>query len=277
MSTGTIIIAAHNEQAVIGRTLDALADLIDSRDARVIVVCNGCTDSTADVASNYAVEVYELDVASKAAALREGDRRSTTGPRIYLDADVVLTSNAARTVISRLAHGAIAGRPPHVFDSRRATWIVRGWYRIREQLPSIATALWGAGCYALSLEGRQRFDEFPDLVSDDLYIHSLFHAAEIEIIDTEPVVVTTPRRTADLVRILQRSYRTQDEVSDVESGLSSGQRGQLTDLAALIRRDPRRLGDAIVYVAVIAYARIRTRFGQGSARWERDESSRELS
>lgn len=277
MNPGTIIIAAHNEEAVIGRTLDALADAVRERNIRVVVVSNGCSDRTAQIAAAHkGVEVVDIRVASKIAALREGDLHATSGPRIYLDADVVLTSRAATDVIAALSSGAVAGRPPHVFDSSRATWIVRAWYRVRSELPSISAALWGAGCYALSEAGRARFDEFPDLVSDDLFIDSLFSMNEITIVPTDPVIVTTPRRTADLLRILRRSYRTQTEVAELADGLSPGQRGQLGDLKALVRRSPSRLGDVILYVTVIAWGRLRARTARTTERWERDASSRQL-
>ena len=163
-----------------------------------------------------------------------------------------------------------------MFDTGRATWVVRSWYRIRERVPSIAQALWGAGCYALSDEGRARFAEFPDLVSDDLFIDSLFRPNEVQIVDTDPIIVTTPRRTRDLLRILRRSYRTQSEVVDAPTGLSEGQRGQLADIRGIVARDPRRIGDAVVYASVILYARLRARTSHGAQRWERDQSSREL-
>lgn len=277
MNSGTIIIAAHNEEAVIGRTLDALYDALADKSILVVVVCNGCTDRTAQVAAKHrGVVVVDVQVASKSTALREGDLRAASGPRIYLDADVVLTSRAARDVIDALSGGPVAARPPHTFDSSRATWIVRSWYRVRAELPSISFALWGAGCYALSESGRARFDEFPDLVSDDLFIDSLFSADEVTIVATDPVIVTTPRRTSDLLRILRRSYRTQSEVTEDTGGLSSAQRGQLGDLKALLRRSPSRLVEVVVYVAVIALGRVRARTARTAEGWERDTSSRQL-
>lgn len=277
MNSGTIIIAAYNEEAVIGRTLDALHDGLAGNSLRVIVVCNGCTDRTAQIArGREGVVVADLSVASKAAALREGDRQAGSGPRIYLDADVVLTRRAAQEVIDALSNGALAARPPHEFDSTRATWIVRSWYRVRAKLPSISTALWGAGCYALSVTGRARFELFPDLVSDDLFIDSLFSPHEVTIVATDPVIVTTPRRTSDLLRILRRSYRTQSEVKADGRTVSTGQREQISDLWSLLRESPARLGDVIVYVTVIAIGRVRARATSKNERWERDASSRQL-
>ena len=145
-AAASIVIAAHNESAVISRCLDALRDVIAGGTVQVIVVCNGCNDDTARIARSHAgVTVLELAVASKVAALRAGDRIAPTGPRIYLDADVVMTSRAALAVVEALRPGrALAARPPIHFDSTGAGWAVRRWYVVRERLPSIRTALWGA-------------------------------------------------------------------------------------------------------------------------------------
>lgn len=272
------MIAAHNEELVISRTLTALAPVVGSGEVRVIVACNGCTDGTAELARAHpGVEVVESAVASKTAALREADQLIGAGHRIYLDADIVLTSQAARDVFTAFDRSAIAGRPLHRFDTANASWIVRRWYRVRAELPSISSALWGAGCYGLSDAGRARFGEFPEIVSDDLFVDSQFSRDEITIVPTDPVVVTTPRRLADLVRILRRSYRTQDEVARSGGGISDGQRGQLGDLRSLVGRSPSRAPDALLYVAVILYSRLIARISPGRSRWERDLSSRQLS
>lgn len=273
---GFIVIAAHNEETVIERCLDSLRAAI-AAGVRVAVVCNGCTDRTAELARGRSgVVVVELDVASKPAALRAGDSLVSGGPRIYLDADVVMTSRAVLDVFSALESGpALVGRPPVRFDYAHAGLLVRRWYAVRERLPSIQGVLWGAGCYALSAAGRERFGQFPDLVSDDLFIDSLFLAGERVIVATDPVVVRTPRRAADLVRILQRSYRTQREVHRPGGVVSAGQRGQLRDLAGLLRRNPGRVGDVAVYVAIVLYSHVRARRARPSG-WERDNSSREV-
>lgn len=274
--TATVIVAAHNEEGVIARTLSALSDVVATKHVRVIVVCNGCTDATSAVARRFpGVEVVDLRVPSKVHALREGDRLAGGGPRIYLDADVVLTSRAARALISALTSGALAGRPVHKFDTSGASFIIRRWYRVREELPSIASALWGAGCYGLSEAGRARFGQFPDVVADDLFVDAQFAATEVTIIDTDPVVVSTPRKLADLFRILRRSYRTQTEIVPRAHHLSTGQRAQLGDLLSLVSRSPRRLGDVVIYVAVIAWARLLARIPT-TQQWERDQSSREI-
>lgn len=278
MSTplGSIVIAAHNEAAVIARTLQHLVDEVERGLVDVIVVCNGCTDRTADVARGFpGVRVSELAQASKTAALREGDRLALPGPRIYLDADVELTGRAAVATLRALGHGVVAGRPPHRFDSGRAHWVVRRWYSVRQELPSVSTALWGAGCYAVSEQGRARFAEFPEVLGDDDFIDSLFVPEEVELIATDPVVVRTPLTVADLVRIKTRSYRSQIAACSVPTrvGISGTQRAQARDLVALVRREPTRVLDVGIYTLVLAVSRLRARVGEGSG-WERDTGSR---
>ncbi|TFD52130.1 glycosyltransferase [Cryobacterium frigoriphilum] len=283
-----IVIAAHNESAVIARCLDALMAIVESGEVQVIVACNGCSDDTAEIARRRpGVVVLELAVASKAAALRAGDLAAVSGPRIYLDADVVMTATAARDIVRALQPGgALASRPPIVFESTDAAWPVRRWYRVRAQLPSIHNVLWGAGTYALSEAGRARFEQFPDIVSDDLFIDQLIALNERIIVATDPIIVHTPRRSADLLRVLKRTYRTQDEVevgrpdagigagTGAATPVSASQRAQLDDLLGLLRRNPLRAFDVALYVALIMTARVQARFRPGSTRWERDNSSR---
>ena len=49
----SVVIAAHNEEDVVGRCLDALLRSARSNELEVAVVCNGCTDRTAEVAREY--------------------------------------------------------------------------------------------------------------------------------------------------------------------------------------------------------------------------------
>ena len=51
----SVIIPADNEEAVIARGLDALLDGLDG-DWEVVVVGNGCTDRTIEVASRFVLD-----------------------------------------------------------------------------------------------------------------------------------------------------------------------------------------------------------------------------
>ena len=109
MTIASVVIPAHDEQAVIGRCLRALADGTRDGELDVIVVANGCHDDTAAAAKAEGATVIETPVGGKANALRIGDARCTVFPRLYLDADSELTGTAVKAMVAALAeHGAPA-------------------------------------------------------------------------------------------------------------------------------------------------------------------------
>jgi hypothetical protein len=244
----------------------------------VVVVCNGCADDTAALArsSGHPVRVIELETASKPAALRVGDEVAHALPRIYLDADVVLHGSAARLVLERLGAGAVAARPPIRYATGASSAPVRSYYRARSQVPALLGSLWGAGVYGLSEAGRSRFDVFPDIVADDLWVDRQFTPGEIEIVECAPVVVAAPRRARDLLRVLRRTYRGKAETA----GVDPHDRGRRTTFSTLqqLRRlaagSPYAALDAAIYAAFAVTARLALAAPLTSPRWERDNSSR---
>ena len=275
---GSVVIPAHDESAGIHRCLDALFAGTAPRQFDVIVVCNGCSDGTADLArsSGHPVRVIELETASKAAALRAGDEAASGFPRIYLDADVVLPGSSACAVLERLRDGAVAARPPIRYDSSRSSAPVRSYYRARSRVPALLESLWGAGVYGVSEAGRTRFGTFPDVVADDLWVDRHFAPGEIMIVDCAPVAVAVPRRAHDLVRILRRTYRGKAETAGVDPHsrarrTTASTIGQLRRLAAA---GPSAALDAATYAAFATGARLALAAPLPGSRWERDDSSR---
>ena len=282
---GSVVIPAHNEAAVIGRCLDALFTDFAPGELDVVVVCNGCSDDTSALArsAGHPIRVIERRAASKPAALRLGDTAVTALPRLYLDADVVLPGPAARAVLERLRAGAVAARPPVRYESSDASAPVRSYYRARSRVPAVLGSLWGAGVYGLSAAGRQRFDAFPDLIADDLWVDRHFDPSEVEIVDAAPVVVTVPRRSRDLVRVLRRSYRGKAEpapVIDLGDPAPETIRSTVQDLGRLAAAGPAAALDAATYAAFAIGARLALALAPSAgyplatARWERDDSSR---
>ncbi len=270
-ATGSVVIPAHNEEAVLARCLGPLAGAAADGTLEVAVVCNGCTDRTAEVARSFpGVRVVELAVGSKPAALRAGDRAVTALPRVYLDADVLLLLESVHAVLRRLGDATPAGRPPVRYDASRSTFLVRRYYAARASMPAVLGSLWGAGVYALAPAGRTRFTEFPDVVADDLWVDQLFRPAEISIVDCPPVTVTAPVRARDLLRVLRRGYRGN---ASLPARPTAG--GTVADLARLARSGPRGCADALVYAGFAVAARLARRVRAGDG-WERDDSARAL-
>jgi glycosyltransferase involved in cell wall biosynthesis len=276
---GSVVIPAHDEAAVIGRCLDSIASAVAEHDLEVVVVCNGCTDNTAAVARTYSgVRVEEILVPSKVAALRAGDKRATSFPRVYLDADVVLPAESLAALVTTLRHdGPLASRPTVSYDTARATWPVRRYYLTRTRIPQLTTALWGAGVYALSHDGRSRFGEFPEATADDLFVDLQFAREEMQIVAGPPVVVRPPQRLSSLVGTLRRTYRGKNEqlTGPTAERVRSGTRSVTRELGRLARQGPVEALDVGVYVGIVLVARVALRLSAPVTGWERDRSSRD--
>lgn len=274
-AVASVVIPAHNEAAVISRTLSLLAEPARYGVLEVIVCCNGCTDDTAARASQFeGVRIVELPEASKIAALNAGDRAATAWPRIYLDADVELPSAAVPALVRALQKpGVLAGRPSFEYDTQGATRLVRAYYRARRRVPSLFTALWGAGVYALTEAGHQRVGEFPAVIADDLYVDGLFSPEEKVIPATVSALVRTPRTVDGLLSVLTRGRRGASS-----QGVDTGRETTTVLLTGI--RDPFSAWDTVVFALLTLRARRRVKKDHGlwsGQSWERDESSRSYS
>ena len=268
---GAVIIPAHNESAVITRTLAALAPVLATGRVEVIVVCNGCSDDTAvRAAAVPGVRVLETPIPSKTAALNLGDAHATRWPRVYLDADSEISPVALRRLLEELQGSALAARPAFRYDIGEATWPVRSYYRARRRLPSTSQAIWGAGVFGLSEEGHARFGEFPDVTADDYFVDQLFSESEKTIVPTVPVPVRTPQDTASLLKVLRRVQRGPAEQR--QDGHDSSAGSTARELVRSVR-GPRSLVDALTYATLAAVPRLRRTTPDRPA-WERDDSSR---
>lgn len=121
----SVIIPAHNEAGVIGRLLGHLVCPTGPEDIDVIVLANGCTDNTAEVAAEFSppVRVVTLPVASKREALDAGDRLAQSFPRIYVDADIELSVEDIRALDAALRRPGVLAAAPE----RSLAMAVAGW------------------------------------------------------------------------------------------------------------------------------------------------------
>src|SRR5580765_7856518 len=110
----SVVMPAHNEAPVIRRTLEALTNGAAPGELEVIVVCNGCTDDTAAVARTVPgpIRVIDSQVASKVKALNLGDQEARGFPRVYIDADVLMSVDSLRKLARRLEDGSILAAAP---------------------------------------------------------------------------------------------------------------------------------------------------------------------
>ena len=275
----SVIIAAHNESSVIARTLRSIVTDATVGEVDVVVICNGCTDSTASVARGFGpfVRVIETETLGKAHALNLGDEVAAGFPRIYVDADVVITTEAIRTLARRLERGdVLAAAPTAKYDLAGCSWVVRAFYEVRSHLPSALEGIGGSGVYALSEVGRQRFSAFPILTADDGYVRIQFDSEERETLLSVSSIVFPPRTTKDLIATKTRAhYGSFELASRFPSQWKNRGASNNRALIGLLKRCglwPKLA--AYCYITTIARRRAQGHLSAGTARWERDETSR---
>lgn len=284
----SIVIAAHNEAAVLGRCLDAVLADAGPGEFDVTVVANGCSDETAAVASRRdGVRVVDRPEPGKVGALNAGDAVAVGFPRLYLDADIVLDTAGVRALAAAVTrsgrHGGpafLAAAPRRVLDVTGRPPLVRAYFAVHSRLPALQGALYGRGAVALSQTGRARFGQFPDVVADDLFLDSLFSAAEKTQVDAVTSTVATPRRTRDLVRRLVRVRRGNAALRAVAGGglatagvVSVRPADRSSWLRDVVMPRPWLVPAGLCYAGITVTATLLARRSAQTS-WGRDESSR---
>jgi glycosyltransferase involved in cell wall biosynthesis len=273
----SVIIASHDEEAVIGQCLDALA--LGGTRGEVIVSANGCSDGTARVADARGAIVIDRTESGKPGALNAAEKIATSFPRIYLDADILVPPGGLAQLIAALdaQRGILAVVPSRHVDTTDRPWPVRAYFRIQQHLPVFRSGLFGRGLIVVSEPGRSRFDEFPTMTADDLFLDAQFSAAEKHQVADVEVVVQAPWTTRALVNRLTRVRRGNTEMRhaaaehDVEAAVRNSDRWSW--LRDVVLPDPRLLPDAAAYVVITLLAGYRAR-RTPTADWGRDASTR---
>ncbi|MFC6079685.1 glycosyltransferase [Sphaerisporangium aureirubrum] len=278
MPSASVIIPAHNEGRVIGRLLESLLAEAEPGELDVVVVANGCDDDTAEVAKGYGARVVETPVPSKREALRLGDEAAAGFPRVYVDADVQVSTADVRALRDALsaASGTLAAAPERALALRDRPWPVRAYYAVWTRLPAVREGLFGRGVIAVSEEGNRRIMDLPPVMGDDLAASLAFAPAERRVVRSARAVIHPPRTLGDLMR---RRVRAVTVVAEIEQGPMAAQEARtgMRDLLAIAGRAPWLAPHLAVFLAVTLTARARARRAvraKDYTTWLRDESSR---
>nr|WP_322865339.1 glycosyltransferase [Aquicoccus sp. G2-2]MEA1112581.1 glycosyltransferase [Aquicoccus sp. G2-2] len=194
----SVIIPAANEEALIGRCLAAVlasepkpgagsGSIPLPRPMQVIVVVNGCTDATAQVARGHAgafsrmgwdFEVLELGAVGKTGALNAGDDVAKFDDRVYLDADVVVSKPLLDQIGRALARKRAVYASGRVRFAKPRRMITKLYAKTYERVPFMAQGVPGCGFFAVNAAGRRRWRRWPDIISDDTFARLCFAPAE---------------------------------------------------------------------------------------------------
>ena len=220
----TVVVPAKDEEARIATTVARLRDELADLDPEVLVVDDGSTDATADVAAAAGARVVRHDVnRGKGAAVRSGVLAAEGRTVAFLDADLAYPPAQVRPLLAAIEDGwdvAVGDRfhPASVVEGRTRLRFVAG--RLFNALT--ATVLLGqyrdtqCGCKAFradvarSLFGRTRLDGFAfDVEVLHLVERDRLSLLEVPVTLAEsgPSSVRLVKATVEMLRDLLRVRR----------------------------------------------------------------------
>jgi glycosyltransferase involved in cell wall biosynthesis len=148
----SFIIPAHNEEALIGRTLTALHESVRAvgEPYEIIVANDASTDRTGAIALEHGARVVAVNRRHIAATRNAGARVATGELFFFVDADTVVTVKALRAAVRALRGGAVGGGCAVRFDGRLPAYAAV----LERVLPPLLHALGMApGCFLFCTRG----------------------------------------------------------------------------------------------------------------------------
>jgi len=184
----SVLIAALNEEEVIAATLESLAEQDYRGSCRVILIDNGSTDNTVDVARSTATNIgLNLTILSeetkgKSHALNRGLEEVTSELLITVDADTLLQRSAIRLLVARLESSpsnvaAVAGcvlvrNTRNSFWSKLQTWdYFLGIASVKRMQGLFQSTLVAQGAFSLyRTKALRSVDGWPDAIGEDIVL-----------------------------------------------------------------------------------------------------------
>jgi glycosyltransferase involved in cell wall biosynthesis len=286
-----VIIPAHNEASTLSACLRSLIRQDFEGVIRLIISNNGSSDGTLELAQSWADRfaraghetwVLHLPIGNKCAALNAADAAAEGLPRIYLDADVELSStNCVSEVVATFSNDpGILMCCPRLRIAEPETFVTRHWGRVWTQLPWVCNDAIGGGFYAVSADGRKRWGRFPDLLSEDSFVQAQFRKHERRVLEDCQFQIHLPDGLHDLLKVRTRQLSGNRQLARQINGArqTNGDWGRATFPLAqrlqFIVSTPGLWPDLPLYFFVNACAhwRARRREALGTSVWERDST-----
>jgi glycosyltransferase involved in cell wall biosynthesis len=138
----SFVVPAHNEQACLGRTLQAIQQSARSVGQlfEIIVVDDASTDATAEIARQHQARVVSVNHRQIAATRNSGARASSGEWLFFVDADTIVNSRAVASALRAMEKGAVGGGG--------MTWV-----DMTESVPVYARLLFVLLCFAPKFVG----------------------------------------------------------------------------------------------------------------------------
>jgi hypothetical protein len=139
--------------------------------------------------------------------------------------------------------------------NRPRSAVSRAYYSAWSELPYVQQSPVTIGAYAVSAKGRERWDQFPRVHSDDKWVRWHFAPAERVVVPDITYEVLVPEGLRELVRARRRYERGNKQLRALKGELSHSDgyarhRGVVGSLVA----NPARWPSSMVFLGVYAIA-----------------------
>jgi len=123
----SFIVPAHNEEALLGRTLSALHQSVRAlgEPYEIVVVDDASTDRTREIATEHDARVVSVSHRQIAATRNAGTTVAKGEIFIFVDADTMITEQAMRAAIDAIRRGAVGGGAAVRFDEGHLPFYAR--------------------------------------------------------------------------------------------------------------------------------------------------------
>ena len=142
----SIVVPAHDEEAFIGRTLEAIHAAAEATGLpyEVIVVDDGSTDATAEIARSGGARVVPVVVRQIAAARNAGARVANGDMLVFVDADTIINGHVLQAAVGEMRKGAVGGGARAVYDANTPRWAQN---TITLVVAFMRRVNWASGCF----------------------------------------------------------------------------------------------------------------------------------
>lgn len=251
-----IIVPLRNEATMLPVTVPKLLAATTGDNARIIWVCNGCSDDSVAVIrrlAGSAAEVIELARPGKTAALQAGDEAlGPLLPRLYLDADTWLNPGDTARLMQPIFSGAADLVAPRLrFDTTGASALSVRIGACWLSLPHAKTAAF-SNAIGLSSAARALWGRWPDITGDDIFVSAMVPAARKQIVSKAVATICMPKTFAGWVWMRARWLKGEEELARLGLALPRPARQRSSLLYQMARPDTALGAWAFVTARVLA-------------------------
>lgn len=231
----------RNETAQLKNTVPKLIAATANDLARIVWVCNGCTDNSAELVRRLAgpsANVIELERGGKTAALQHGDDAlGDLFPRFYLDADTWMRPRDFSRLAEPLLSGAADLVAPRLrFDSNGASQVSARIGACWLSLPHAQTSAFSVAI-GLSKAARNLWDHWPEITGDDIFVSATVPAHRKLIVPEAVATTIIPSSFAGWVRMRARWLKGEAEMARLGLALPRPDRQRLSLLRQMVSKD----------------------------------------